>query len=359
VPLAEKPDLKTPFFDDSPPLTIPLATKNDPTLQTPLPGETLASLQNLLSGIETKTLASLLDKNDLRGPVVPKTASTLSTGNAAPMSVKTKENAASKNSTPKADKDKKVEDPKERADVPHPGGQFIHPNLLPVRLRDLPVVFFQTSERGKFTLTDSGRDDNSNSQFALLALWTARRHGVSTERVLVLAEQRYRQWQNQDGGWGYERGRASAAAMTGVGLLGLAMGHGADFDRSGADQNMTPAFTDPAIERGLKRFATFIGNPEPMNNKPAMQNLYFLWSVERVAMLYRQRAICGKDWYGWGTQSLLANQNSDGSWVSAPYPGRPDKCVDTCFALLFLRRSNLIGDLSTNINQRIAVGAMK
>ena len=34
-------------------------------------------------------------------------------------------------------------------------------------------------------------DDNSNSQFALLALWAARRHGVAGERALLLADQRF------------------------------------------------------------------------------------------------------------------------------------------------------------------------
>ena len=30
-----------------------------------------------------------------------------------------------------------------------------------------------------------------------------------------------------------------------------------------------------------------------------MQEMYFLWSVERVAMLYDLKTIGGRDWYAW------------------------------------------------------------
>jgi len=46
-----------------------------------------------------------------------------------------------------------------------------------------------------------------------------------------------------------------------------------------------------------------------------MENLYFLWSVERVAVLYDLKTIGGKDWYGWGAQILLANQRGAGNWT--------------------------------------------
>ena len=79
-----------------------------------------------------------------------------------------------------------------------------------------------------------------------------------------------------------------------------------------------------------------------------MQNLYFLWSVERVAMLYDLRTIGGKDWYGWGAQILVHNQQPNGAWPTAFYHGN-NPPLNTCFALLFLKRSNLVQDLTNNL----------
>jgi len=85
-----------------------------------------------------------------------------------------------------------------------------------------------------------------------------------------------------------------------------------------------------------------------------MQNLYFLWSVERVAMLYDLKTIGGKDWYGWGAQTLLPNQFADGHWQGGFYHGHSPH-LDTCFALLFLKRSNLVPDLTENLRLRMVI----
>ncbi|HZT83066.1 MAG TPA: hypothetical protein VFA26_22750, partial [Gemmataceae bacterium] len=49
----------------------------------------------------------------------------------------------------------------------------------------------------------SGRDDNSNTQFAVLALWVARRHGLPTDDALAHVNTRFRGSQHGDGGWSY------------------------------------------------------------------------------------------------------------------------------------------------------------
>jgi hypothetical protein len=95
--------------------------------------------------------------------------------------------------------------------------------------------------------------------------------------------------------------------MTCVGLLGLAMGHGVapdvvKFDpKNPKDAVIKPALDDPRIKRGLKTLSGHIGAPivkGPLNFNA--ENHYFLWSVERVAMLYDLRTINGKEWYPWG-----------------------------------------------------------
>jgi hypothetical protein len=206
-----------------------------------------------------------------------------------------------------------------------------------------------------------GRDDNSNTQFALLALWAARRHDVPTENSLTLAQKRFQSSQNADGGWGYVLGFGTSDAMTGVGLLGLAMGHGVSekgmLAAVDARANKTPAkanVQDPIIAKGLQNFGKYIGKPNPENKNPNMVNCYFLWTLERVAMIYNLQTIGNKDWYRWGVHILLPNQDDNGSWFGGQYPGASTN-LDTCFALLFLKRSNLVRDLTENLDLLLAI----
>jgi hypothetical protein len=221
-------------------------------------------------------------------------------------------------------------------------------------LQNLPVVKNQGAEKGQVTIRNQG-GDNSNTQFALIGLWAARRHNVNTDPAHLASFQRYVVTQNKDGGWGYHPYNGSTNTMTSVGLIGLAMGHGASPEvvrfnpKDPKDIVVKPALDDPRIQSGLQALARNIGEPSTAKifNSP-MQNLYFLWSVERVAMLYDLRTIGGKDWYGWGAQTLVHYQQPNGSWPNSTYPGA-NVPVNTCFALLFLKRSNLVQDLTNNL----------
>src|SRR5262249_24492197 len=95
---------------------------------------------------------------------------------------------------------------------------------LPMKVQKLPIVV-QHKSKDK-TIKIYARDDNSNTQFGLLGLWAARRHGVASDVSLELAARRFHQTQNGNGGWGYVARGPSKNTMTCVGLLGLAMGHG-------------------------------------------------------------------------------------------------------------------------------------
>src|SRR4029077_7852409 len=44
--------------------------------------------------------------------------------------------------------------------------------------------------------------DNSNTQFAILGLWVARRHGAPVDKALAQTAAHFRGSQNADGGWG-------------------------------------------------------------------------------------------------------------------------------------------------------------
>jgi hypothetical protein len=119
---------------------------------------------------------------------------------------------------------------------------------------------------------DPGRFDNSNTQFALLALWVAGRHHVNIERSVALAEKHFRttqlpdgpdahkQYANADGAWPYnpEAGVTSNPwpSMTCAGLLGLAIAHGVTEDA--AEKKHKP-LDDPAIQRGRAMLSRDIG----------------------------------------------------------------------------------------------------
>src|SRR5262249_30260221 len=90
-------------------------------------------------------------------------------------------------------------------------------NQLSPLLRDLPALRDPQSLRAN---PSGDRSDNSNSQFAILALWAAQRQGVPVERTLALVARRYQTSQNEEGGWGYHAsgGRAQTTpSMTCVG----------------------------------------------------------------------------------------------------------------------------------------------
>lgn len=200
-----------------------------------------------------------------------------------------------------------------------------------------------------------GQGDNSNTQFALLALWAARRHGVPAECPILASYQHFLTTQQADGGWPYTVGN-STDTMTCAGLLGLAMGHGAlpqPGDAGAAEKK--DLLDNPPIQKALAFLGRFIGTPaQDSKTRPSLPNLYFLWSVERVGMLYDLKTIEGKDWYAWGAQALLANQNGNGSWGSAPYTGA-NPLANTCFALLFLKRCNLVPDLTENLRLQMVI----
>jgi hypothetical protein len=232
-----------------------------------------------------------------------------------------------------------------------PKVERLRPEFLPPKLRDLPVV--QKGKRSKIKgKLVPATDDNSNTQFAILGLWAARRHYVPMEMTLALVEERFRSSQCEGGGWGYPYNKGGQTGpMTCVGLIGLAVGHGAMMP-IGAKVEDAPPAKDEAITRGLKALGGYIGQPGQKN--PAMGNAYFMWSLERVGVLYNLRTIGGKDWYKWGVEVLLANQQGNGSWNSAPYHGHSPP-LDTCMALLFLKRANLTRDLTENLRLRLAI----
>jgi hypothetical protein len=194
--------------------------------------------------------------------------------------------------------------------------------------------------------------DHSNTQFAAMGLWVVRRHGVPVDPALRTLEDHFRKSQNSDGGWGYTPETPSTPTMTAAGLIGLAVGDGITVDlcrQRGTSSAET--IKDAALDKALACISAAIGKPQDGKSTdpvaPASgKTFYFLWSVERLAMCLGLDTIGRKDWYGWGAEVLLASQGSDGLWRGGESPDGPP---DTCMALLFLVRSNLVKDLSDQL----------
>jgi hypothetical protein len=134
--------------------------------------------------------------------------------------------------------------------------------------------------------------------------------------------------------------------MTGVALLGLAIGHVLN-----ADPAVRPE-KDPRVINAFTALTKQIGEPAGRIDgrpTPASQGgLYFLWGMERIAVLYDVRQLDKKDWYLWGAEILLCHQTPEGSWDKGGYHGE-HPVLNTCFALLFLKRANLTPDLSRKL----------
>jgi hypothetical protein len=251
---------------------------------------------------------------------------------------------------------------KNRKELPGrpPGWKPRTPSDLPKAVMDQIVQIYRTPAPPV-----AGDVDNSNTQFALLALWVARRHGIPSDYALAMVETRLRATQRPHGGWTYRypaklpndpkvadamfqtQDFQPSPAMTCAGLLGMALAHGVYEPGKGPKRDLA---NDPAVKQGFLALGTFVGNATGDVSKATRlakpgKAYYFLWSLERMAVLYDLKTIGGKDWYRWGAEILLANQGGDGGWQGDYGRGG----CDTCFALLFLKRTNVARDLTLHL----------
>jgi hypothetical protein len=225
-------------------------------------------------------------------------------------------------------------------------------------------------------------NDNSNTQFAILGLWLSRKHGVPVEAALDAIEKRFRATQDAQGGWGYfgptgatfSTPGVASASMTCCGLLGVATGNARRAEKrppkesvlksvpkgddpfftnpskaEGKTPEKAPETRDPAALRGLAVLGQFLGAYVQAGailqpgDKHGDRDLYLLWSIERVGVIYNLDKIGGINWYDVGSEAILKAQGGDGSWGNGHHYGGD---ANTSFALLFLCKADLLRDLS-------------
>lgn len=219
----------------------------------------------------------------------------------------------------------------------------VKPKLQPITeaqiraLRKLPTRPLEEMQR-------IGVGDNSNTQFALLALWVARRHGLPVDPYLEVVRKRFQHSMCAGGGWSYQpfdepSKQIPTAAMTCAGLLAHAVGNGARKDGMTSKELLEY----PQVRDSFKLLPQYLAPKPPHgfgNDRGSMN--YFLFSLERVAVIYELKTIEDIDWYVAGAKQLVNHQSKDGSWGSSSLLYAQ---ANTCFALLFLKRANVAWDL--------------
>jgi VWFA-related protein len=178
-----------------------------------------------------------------------------------------------------------------------------------------------------------GPADNSNTQFALLGVWAAGRHGFDANASLAGIERHFRGSRRPDGRWGYRPGMPGADAMTCAGLMGLAIASARPelAERQTARARGAALAADPAFAKALAAVAQDARHIGPASD------IYYLWSLERVCVALGLKRLDDFDWYAAGAAELLRRQRQDGGWPDHQWGSLPN----TCLALLFLRKANL------------------
>jgi hypothetical protein len=225
---------------------------------------------------------------------------------------------------------------------------------LPEALRQTPALRSAELLRELPDFT-APRTDNSNTQFAILGLLTAENYDVPMERAMALLDWRFRGSMTLQGGWNYrpELNPPTTPSMTAAALMGLALRHGLLLpNRKGRGRDVV-VHDDEMIHRGFftltgmleNYYAGFIFQTMPLEKL----DLYCLWTVERVAVLYNQRTLGELEWYPNGVRLLLPLQREDGSWSPKGTYCLEEAPVSSSFALLFLKRSNLARGLTERL----------
>ena len=187
--------------------------------------------------------------------------------------------------------------------------------------------------------------DNSNSQFALLALHEAERVGVEVnDRTWELARAYWTQNQNHNGSWGYKPNLGGTGSMTCAGIAALVI----TSDRlsrgdAEADGDHVSCCGEQQDHIQLEQALAWMGRNFSVHVNPGTHGqqgwlLYYLYGVERAGRLTNQRFLGGHDWYREGAELLVSLQDQlSGYWKGSGH-AEDDPHLATSLALLFLSK---------------------
>ncbi len=187
--------------------------------------------------------------------------------------------------------------------------------------------------------------DNSNAQFALLALHEDQRAGVEVSSQTWRGAKRYWQdCQNVDGSWGYYKGVGGTGSMTCAGIASLIIT--ADKVRESDAETVgnriqccrRGAVKDDRLDRALQ----WLGRNFSVTRNPGGPGqgwlLYYLYGVERVGRLTARRFIGKHDWYRIGSEYLVSKQDNLSGFFKGAGHAENNPVIGTSLALLFLSK---------------------
>ncbi len=229
----------------------------------------------------------------------------------------------------------------------------------------------------------TSRFDNSNTQFAILALGVAAKRGlrvpgevweaiaahfVSTQQPdgpvvdpgvsfahpqderkgkTAVAGKNFREEQPpavKARGWGYQDSKNPTLTMTAAGLSSLIIAREHLFK-----SDRFPVASRQRINQSIWDATAWLA-ATGLNYGDWLY--YALYSVEKVGDLGMMEKIGGIDWYRKGVDAILQNQQPDGSWAQTDSHDH-NRRYQTAFALLFLNRAT---DLMTHSRPLILSG---
>jgi len=190
--------------------------------------------------------------------------------------------------------------------------------------------------------------DNSNTQFAVLALREAAYAGVPIDKNVWRKSQEHflrTQSGNIEGkggaGWSYQGSGSPTGSMTVAGLASLTITHAMlqdDSDVSPDGKINCCGGDDHEVEKAIDAGARWLSSHFRVTSNPGTNNwlLYYLYGLERAGRFTGHRFFGDHDWYREGASFLVKGQSPrDGTWKSAT---EKDAVIGTSLALLFLSK---------------------
>ena len=182
----------------------------------------------------------------------------------------------------------------------------------------------------------------STRHVAVLALHAAAQRGIDIPRPLLQrVEQATIESQHEDGGWSYYTGDSPTGSMTSAGVFSLIL---VDELLAQHGRRTANARRDASIARGLAWLdARFEAMPCPGGGRCAKFPMYWLYSLERVALATGRRTLNTRDWMRDAVAVVLerlCRKDDQGVWH---IKGRQSlsQLRQRCFALMILHRASL------------------
>lgn len=192
--------------------------------------------------------------------------------------------------------------------------------------------------------------DNSNAQFAMLALYEAERVGVSAnDHTWLLAKKYWEKRQNTDGAWayrGYRNKYNGAGSMTCAGITSLIIANDtlqASDARATGDRVECCLSSKHRDAVRIERAINWLGKHYSMTrNHSKTHFFYYLYGLERAGRLTARRFIPlptrRSDWYREGADLLVQSQDQLAGFWTEENLKEHGRLIGTSFALLFLSK---------------------